>query len=111
MPEREDPPKDWKLKLRYGRIQTPYEHFTIISDGVFGEPSDEFGCPAGPAFMTMRVWASDSDEAVHMASIFGEQVGFSVTGRVQVYDTPPEEPPRDEPYGYGIAFTPYDPER
>jgi hypothetical protein len=63
MTEPDDPPKDWKLKLRYGRIQTPYQHFSTISDGVFVEPSSEFDCPAGPAFMAMRVWASSTDEA------------------------------------------------
>ena len=111
MPQSDDPPKDWKVKLRYGLLQTPYRHFATISDGVFAEPSDEFGCPAGPAFMTMRVWASDQDEAVHMASVFGDQVGFSVTGHVHVYATPPEEPPRDGPYGYDIGFRPYHPKR
>jgi hypothetical protein len=111
MPEKDDPPKDWKLRLRYGRLQTPYRHFTTISEGVFGQPSSEFGCAAGPAFMTMRVWASDADEAVRVASAFGREIGFSVTGRVYLHDTPAEEPPRDHPYGYGIAFTPYDPER
>jgi hypothetical protein len=111
MPESDDPPQDWKLKLRYGRAQTPYQHFSVIADGTFPEPSSEFACPAGPAFMAMRVWASDADEAVHMASVFGREIGFSVSGRVQVYDTPPDEPPREKPYGYGIAFTAYDPDR
>ena len=105
-----DAPKDWKLKLRYGHIQTPYQHFTTISDGVFTDGSNEFDCPAGPAFMTMRMWASDTEEAARMASIIGEDIGFSVTGRVHIYDTPPEEPPRDNPHGYDISFTPYEPE-
>ena len=111
MSEREDYPKDWKLKLRYGRLKTPYQHFNTISDGVFDEPASDFDCPAGPAIMTMRVWSSYSEEAAHMASLLGDDVGFTVTGDIQIYETPPEEPPRDGPYGYGIGFSPYDPDQ
>ncbi|MCG8588775.1 MAG: hypothetical protein MJE66_05745 [Proteobacteria bacterium] len=110
MSEPDDPPQDWKLKLRYGQLETPYRHFTTVSDGVFSEPSADFECPAGPAVMSMRVWASDTNEAADMACTFGDQIGFAVTGSVQIYDSEPEQPPRDDPFGYAIQFTPYDPD-
>ena len=28
----EEQEKDWKLKLRYGRIQTPFHHFTVLAE-------------------------------------------------------------------------------
>ncbi len=34
--------KDWKLKLRYGKLQTPYQHFTLIAKGIVGELADGF---------------------------------------------------------------------
>ena len=60
---------DWKLKLRYGKLKTPFSHFTVLADG----------------------------------KVIKEMDGDSIL----VYDTAPEEPPRDNPYGYDIKFTPY----
>lgn len=99
---------DWKLKLRYGKIKTAYEHFSVIADGVAKDVADGFDCQNGNAFMGMKVWASDTEEAADMAQVIGDQIGFSVTGRIQIYKSEPEEPPRENPYGYSIKFTPYD---
>jgi hypothetical protein len=101
------PGRNWKLDLRYGRLKTPYNHYTIIAQGVAGELESGFTCPPGPAFISMKTWASSSDEAGHMAQIIGKQIGFAVTGRMYVYETDPSEPPRDDPHGYDITFTPY----
>ncbi|MFT3896337.1 MAG: hypothetical protein QM719_01330 [Thermomonas sp.] len=100
--------KDWKLKLRYGRISTPYKHFTIVADGVSREMAEGFECRPGPAVMAMKGWATDVDEAVDMIRFVGEKIGFSVSGKVEVYDTEPEDPPREKPFGYDISFVPYD---
>jgi hypothetical protein len=29
--------KDWKLKLRYGKIKIDFKHFTVLTDGIVGE--------------------------------------------------------------------------
>ena len=96
---------DWKLKLKYGRLKTPYSHFTIIAEGKVTADVNEFGCAKGSAFMGMKTWASSADEACDMARSIGRQIAFEVTGRIQVYDTAPEEPPRANPHGYDIKFT------
>ncbi len=104
-----DPDNDWKLKLRYGKLKTPFQHRTVIAEGVVGQLSDGFSCRPGPAFLGMKTWASSADEASHMAGVIGEQIGFKVTGRIYVYDTEPHQPPGDTPSGYDIQFTPFDP--
>ena len=43
-----------------------------------------------------------------MVRVIGEKIGFKVTGNTQVYDTEPTQPPRANPFGYDIAFTPFD---
>jgi hypothetical protein len=99
--------KDWKLKLRYGKLQTPYQHFTLLAEGIVGDLEDGFSCPKGSAIMGMKVWATDSDEAADMIQIIGENIGFTVTGKIEVYSTDPVEPPGENPHGYDIKFTPY----
>ena len=86
-----EPPADWKLKLRYGRLKTTFQHFTTLSDGVLREASPESECPAGSAWMSLKVWASSADEAISVTRSMGDRVGFEITGRTLVYDTEPEE--------------------
>ncbi len=105
-----EPDKDWKLKLRYGKLTTPFQHRTVVAEGVVGELADGFACPPGSAFMAMKTWASSPDEAAHMISVIGERIGFAVTGRVYIYDTEPAQPPGETPSGYDIQFTPFDSE-
>ncbi len=100
--------KNWKLELKYGRLKTPYQHFVVIADGVAGALTDGFECRKGPAFMSMKAWATDADEATEMASSIGGRIGFEVQGRVYVYDSDPVNPPRDTPFAYDISFKPYD---
>jgi hypothetical protein len=99
---------DWKLKLRYGKLKTPYNHYTAIAEGVADQLPDGFSCQDGTAFMAMKTWASSADESADMLRAIGEQVGFRVTGRIQVYDTEPSQPPRANPHGYDIGFTPFE---
>ncbi len=101
---------DWKLKLRYGKLTTPYSHYTAIAEGIVGELLEGFNCRPGPAFMGMKTWASSTDESANMISVIGKNIGFTVTGNIQVYDTEPLEPPRERPFGYDIGFTPFDPD-
>lgn len=100
--------KDWKLKLRYGKLTTPFHHYTAIAEGVVGELTDGFSCPPGAAFMAIKTWASSTDESGDMVATIGKQIGFTVTGAIQIYETEPEQPPRDNPFGYDIYFTPFD---
>lgn len=102
-----NPEKDWRLKLRFGKIQTPYQHFTVIAEGVAREEMQDFLCPPGQAFMAMKTWASSPDESGHMVQVIAEQIGFDVTGRIEIYETEPAQPPREHPYGYDIQFTPF----
>lgn len=98
---------DWKLKLRYGRLTTKFSHFTVMADGVAEQLAEGFACPPGPAWMTMKAWAEDANEAAHMIKLIASHIGFSIAGEILVYDTEPDEPAQKEPHGYGIAFTAY----
>jgi len=103
-------PSNWKLDLRYGRLKTPYKHYSVIAEGVVTELTEGFDCRPGAAYMGMKVWASCENESADMAHAIGAQIGFTVTGRVQVYTTEPDQPPSENPLGYDINFTPYDTE-
>jgi len=104
----EDAKNDWKLKLRYGKLTTPYRHYTVIAEGVVGELAQGFSCRVGNAFMAMKTWASSAEESEDMIAAIGRQIGFTVTGQIYVYATEPAQPPRDNPSGYDINFTPFD---
>jgi len=107
MNENKESPDDWKLKLRYGQLHTPYKHFTALAEGKMEADSTDYKCPAGMAWMAMKTWATDNDESADMIRVIGKQIGFTITGRIQIYDTAPEKPPREKPFGYDIAFTPF----
>lgn len=98
---------DWKLKLRYGKESTPYQHFTVLCDGFVTNGDNEFGCPEGSAVMAIKVWAEDEEQAADMLQVIGTQIGFSAKGDIEIYKTEPEEPPKENPFGYDINFTPY----
>jgi hypothetical protein len=103
-----EPDDSWKLKLRYGRLETPFTHYTAIAEGIVGQLVDGFFCRPGPAFMGIKTWAESADESADMARVIGSDIGFTVTGRIQVYETEPVQPPGEKPRGYDITFTPYD---
>jgi hypothetical protein len=42
---------DWKLKLKFGKLKTPFRHYSVIAEGVVGELKDGFSCRPGSAFM------------------------------------------------------------
>jgi hypothetical protein len=99
---------DWKLKLRYGKIKTSYKHFTVLGAGVAGELVEGFSCPKGNAWMGMKVWATSTEEAGDMIQAIGSDIGFEVTGDIEVYETEPVQPPQENPFGYDINFTPFE---
>ena len=105
----EEHDKDWRLKLRYGKLTTPFHHYTVIAEGLVGELASGFSCPRGNAFMAMKTWAASTEESADMITVVGNQIGFTVTRRAYVYDTEPTQPPREHPFGYDIQFTPFDP--
>jgi hypothetical protein len=71
--------KNWKLKLRYGKLTTPYKHYTLIAPVVINEYIDDFAAKPGTAYIGMKVWATDSNEAVDLLESIGNQTGFSLT--------------------------------
>lgn len=105
---KEEPGRHWKLELRYGRLVTPYRHFTVIADGIAGELGDGFECRPGPAVMSIKTWAADPDESAHMTRIIGEQIGFTAAGAIEVFETEAGQAPGEKPYGYDINFVAYD---
>jgi hypothetical protein len=100
--------KDWKLKLRNGKIKTAFRHYTVIAEGTVGELAEGFECRPGNAFISMKTWAASSEESSNMVVAIGTQIGFAVTGRIQIYNTEPSQPPEDVPTAYDIKFTPFD---
>jgi hypothetical protein len=82
--ELEQPDPSWKAQLRYGKIQTPFHHFTALAEGTVGELADGFECPPGSAFMGMKTWALSADESADMIRVIGGQIGFTVTGDIQI---------------------------
>lgn len=100
--------KDWKLKLRYKKLETSFQHFTVLADGIVGQLTEGFECRPGRAWMAMKVWATDIDECVDMMRVIGTQIGFTIDGKTYVYETEPDEPPGDNPRRYDISFSPYE---
>ena len=43
-----------------------------------------------------------------MIEVIGRNIGFEVTGETLIYDTEAMQPPRKNPFGYDIKFTPFD---
>ncbi|MBR6042620.1 MAG: hypothetical protein IKP37_08315 [Paludibacteraceae bacterium] len=105
--------KNWYLKLRYGKIKTPYQHYVVILDGYADRELHDYEsnvCPKGNAFMSFKVWAKDADEAAEIACSIASSIGFQVAKSnhtVFVYSTKPERPPKENPYAYDSKFFPY----
>jgi hypothetical protein len=101
------PEKNWKLKLGYGKTKTPYKHYTAIADGIVVKLIDGFECRSGKAYMGMKTWALSTEESANMIKVIGKEIGFEVTGKIEVYSSEAVQPPNENPYGYDIKFTPY----
>jgi hypothetical protein len=99
---------NWKLLLRYGRLKTPYEHFTVLADVRVMEGDADLGSQVGPAWLSMNVWAASADAAADLVDAIAPQVGAEVRGRVQVHSSEPDRPPQDEPFAYDPSFVAYE---
>ncbi|WP_207495657.1 hypothetical protein [Aridibaculum aurantiacum] len=99
--------KDWKLNLRYGKLTTPFKHYTLLAQGLVGELVEGFECRPGTAIIAMKIWALDANQAADVFQSIGGQIGYRVTHDIEVYETDPVKPPEDNPYGYDIQFTPF----
>ncbi len=100
--------KNWKLKLRYGKLTTPYKHYSLIAPVVINEYIEDFAAKPGTAYIGMKVWATNSNEAVDLLESIGNQAGFVINGRIEIYDTDPKEAPCENPNAYDIKFSYYD---
>jgi hypothetical protein len=104
----DEPHPNWKLLLRYGRLKTPYEHFAVVADVQVIESDAELGSQVGPAWLAIAVWARSADAAADLVRAIAPEMGAEVRGRVYVYESPPVEPPRDDPFAYGPRFKAYE---
>ena len=100
--------RDWKLKLRYGQLTTPYRHYTLMADGVIDRKIEDYDNMPGPAFMGIKIWAATEEDATGILIDVGGHLGFNVTGRIEIYETDPKEPPQDSPSCYQVSFHSYE---
>ena len=103
--------KDWFLKLRYGKIKTPFHHYTVLVDVFTEKEITDYNsnvCPKGNAWMGVKVWANDADEAADIARMLASNLGLALNNDIQVFSTKPEMPPQEKPFAYDSKFTPYD---
>jgi hypothetical protein len=99
--------KDWKLKFRYGKIKTLYKHFTLVANGFVEDLVEGFECPKGNAYMGIKIWGESEDEANDVIQSISQQIGFIITGNIEIFETEPVQPPEENPSGYDIQFTPF----
>jgi hypothetical protein len=104
----DEAPKDWKLKLHYGQTDTRYEHFAMVADGEVLEANADFKTEVGPCVLSMKAWAKDTEEAAEMMIAISNHLGFKMAGKIDIYATEPDAPPKEKPYGYDLKFTPYE---
>jgi peroxiredoxin len=100
--------------LKYGKIKTHFHHYTVLLD-VFAEKEvtdyNSNVCPEGNAWMGVKVWANDADEAADIACTFARSIGLEINtsnNSIQIFDTKPEMPPQEKPFAYDSNFSPYD---
>lgn len=108
MSESNDWTKDWKVRLRYGKLHTPYSHFTLLGAGELTNELTWNDCRPGPAILSMKIWASCQDEAFDVFRSVAHQIEFEIDDKIELYDTDPKNPPKVEPYAYDLMFTPFE---
>lgn len=99
--------KDWKLKLRYGKITTPYKHFTLIIPILIENYLQDFDAAPGAAYMGIKIWATDENQAMEIIEDIAEENGFAITGGISIYVTDADRAPEEDPYAYGANFSYY----
>jgi hypothetical protein len=98
---------DWKLRLRYGRLQTPYTHFTLIADGALTRPNEKLDGKPGKAFLGAKIWAKDGDQAFDIFRDVADRAGFEIRDKIDLWTTEPKHPPGDIPSVHDPKLTPY----
>lgn len=99
--------KDWKLKLKYGKLKTPFNHYTIIAPVLINEYSEEYAAQSGKAYVGLKIWAENDNVAISMFENLAHDAHFKITGNMELYETDPIEPPTEKQYSYGITFSYY----
>ena len=89
----------WKLLYRLGLLRTPYRHFTASARGTKDGEA---------AVLSMSSWAPSKEVAADMVEVIGRELGFLVTGSVDVRENghPAEPPPQKNPSAYGLSIIP-----
>ena len=55
----------------------------------------------------MKIWSMNEEESADLYQSVAEQIGFKLSGNMDIYETEAESPPKDNPYAYGINFSYY----
>ena len=58
----------------------------------------------------LKVWATSAQQAAGVTQQVGRHVGFTLSGRAEIYKTAPSQPCGGKPCGYDLQLIPYDPE-
>ena len=77
------------------------ERFRVVVPDLRGYGQSSAPESKGGEGYAKRIMAAD------MVRVIGKDIGFTVTGRTQVYTTEPNRPPRSDPFGYDISFHPF----
>jgi hypothetical protein len=85
-----------------------FTHYAIVADGRIVEANAEFGTEPGPAVISMKAWASNTEEAVDMIVEVSNRFGFKLAGEIEIYVTAPDAEAKDHPFGYDVGFSRYD---
>jgi len=100
--------KNWKLKLRFGKIKTPFIHYTLIAPVLISGYNEIYSAEPGNAFVGIKVWAENMDKAAELFKCLAEDAEFKIIGNIEIYETNPIEPPKDISFSYGINFSYYE---
>lgn len=98
---------DWKQQLASGEQSTAFTHYALVADGALVKDDAQRGLKAGPCVMSLKVWATGTEQAADMIVSIGDAQGFKIADNVDVYATAPDRAPQDQPYAYDLNFTPY----
>jgi hypothetical protein len=69
--------------------------------------TDGFECPKGPAYLGIKIWATSMEESADVFSAIASEIGFNITGNIDIFTSEPKQPPQENPYGYDINLTPF----
>ena len=79
-----------------------FKHFSIVASGDLVEGHEVPDAEAGPKVVSMKVWASDVEQAVDVYCEVGNRIGFKIHQNVEVHRTPAQQPKGDDPTAYDV---------